>query len=96
MVLKKALQIIMILFYILAGYNHFANPAFYYPIIPSYLSEWSRNVNILSGIAEILFAILLIPIATRKLGAWGILSCCSHSYQAMFILFRKDISNWVH
>ena len=72
MVLKKALLIIMILFYILAGYNHFANPAFYYPIIPPYLSEWSRNVNILSGIAEILFAIMLIPIATRKLGAWGI------------------------
>ena len=70
--LKKALLIIMILFYIFAGYNHFANPAFYYPIIPPYLSEWSRSLNILSGIIEIALALMLIPNETRKAAAWGI------------------------
>jgi uncharacterized membrane protein len=69
---KKALLIVMIVFYIFAGYNHFANPAFYYPIIPPYLSEWSRSVNILSGIIEIALALMLIPGGTRKAAAWGI------------------------
>jgi uncharacterized membrane protein len=70
--LKKALLIIMILFYIFAGYNHFANPSFYYPIIPPYLSAWSRSVNTLSGIIEIVLALMLIPNGTRKAAAWGI------------------------
>jgi uncharacterized membrane protein len=70
--LKKALLIIMIIFYIFAGYYHFANPAFYYPIIPPYLSEWSKSLNILSGIMEISLALMLIPSGTRKAAAWGI------------------------
>jgi uncharacterized membrane protein len=70
--LKKALLIIMIIFYITAGYYHFAIPAFYYPIIPPYLSEWSKSVNILSGIIEIALALMLIPSGTRKAAAWGI------------------------
>lgn len=70
--LKKALLIIMILFYIFAGYNHFANPAFYYPIIPPYLSQWSHTLNIFSGIIEIALALLLIHHVTRKAAAWGI------------------------
>ncbi len=70
--LKKALLIIMILFYILAGYNHFVNPTFYYPIIPPYLSQWSKTLNTLSGIIEITLALFLIPHGTRKTAAWGI------------------------
>ena len=62
----------MILFYIFAGYNHFANPEFYYPIIPPYLSDWSRSINLLSGTIEIILALMLIPKATRKAAAWGI------------------------
>jgi uncharacterized membrane protein len=63
----------MILFYLLAGYNHFANPDFYYPLIPPYLSAWSGSINILSGVIEILLALMLIPKATRKAAAWGII-----------------------
>ncbi len=70
---KKLLLVIMILFYLLAGYNHFANPEFYYPLIPPYLSAWSGSINILSGIIEILLALMLIPKATRKAAAWGIM-----------------------
>ena len=62
----------MILFYIFAGYYHFANPSFYYPIIPPYLSEWSGSLNIMSGIIEIALALMLIPNETRKAAAWGI------------------------
>jgi uncharacterized membrane protein len=38
---KKLLLVVMILFYLLAGINHFVNPEFYYPLIPPYLSAWS-------------------------------------------------------
>lgn len=72
-VIKRTLLILMIVFYLFAGYNHFANPSFYYPIIPPYLSNWSESINILAGIVEIALAILLIPRATRKTAAWGII-----------------------
>jgi uncharacterized membrane protein len=31
---------------------------------------WHKEINIVSGICEIVFALLLIPIATRTIGAW--------------------------
>ena len=55
----------LILFYLLAGANHFINPSFYLPIIPPYLLEWANEVNISSGAVEILLALLLIPKSTR-------------------------------
>lgn len=72
MILKKTLLIVMILFYIFAGYYHFANPAFYYPIIPPYLSQWSHTLNMLAGTIEIGLALMLITKETRKAAAWGI------------------------
>ena len=72
-VITRTLLILMIVFYLFAGYNHFANPSFYYTIIPPYLSDWAGSINILAGIAEILLAILLIPKSTRKTAAWGII-----------------------
>jgi uncharacterized membrane protein len=72
-VITRTLLILMIVFYLFAGYNHFVNPTFYYPIIPPYLSNWLAPINILAGIAEIVLAILLIPKSTRKTAAWGII-----------------------
>jgi uncharacterized membrane protein len=63
----------LIAFYLFAGYNHFAKPTFYLPIIPPYLSTWAKEINILSGIVEIILALLLIPKATRSLAAKGII-----------------------
>jgi len=62
----------MILFYIIAGINHFRNPAAYYRIIPGYLPN-AYLINIVSGIAEIGLAILLIFPLTRKIAAYGII-----------------------
>jgi uncharacterized membrane protein len=63
----------LIAFYLFAGYNHFAKPSFYLPIIPPYLSAWAKEINILSGIVEIILALLLIPKATRSLAVKGII-----------------------
>ena len=53
--LKFALQWLLIVFYFVAGVNHFVHPEFYLPLIPSYLPspEW---INWISGGIEILFA----------------------------------------
>jgi uncharacterized membrane protein len=72
-IIKQILFYFLIVFYLFAGYNHFATPSFYLPIIPPYLSIWAKEINILSGIAEIVLALLLIPKATRSFAVKGII-----------------------
>jgi uncharacterized membrane protein len=66
---KKISLYIMAAFYLLAGFNHFRSPEFYYSLIPL------GNVvllNALSGIAEIGLAVLLLFTITRKWASYGI------------------------
>lgn len=72
-IVKKILFYFLIFFYLFAGYNHFLNPTFYLPIIPPYLATWAKEINVLSGIAEITLALLLIPKVTRSLAVKGII-----------------------
>lgn len=58
--------------YFLAGLNHFRNPRMYVKIIPDYL-PLPKLLNILSGLAEIVFAILLCIPSLSSFGAWGII-----------------------
>ena len=71
--LKKISLIILIIGYTAAGINHFRIPAFYISIIPSYL-PYPEILNIVAGIFEILFALMLIYKPTRKIAAWGIIA----------------------
>jgi uncharacterized membrane protein len=64
-------RVAMVIFYSVAGFNHFINPNFYLPLIPPYFSYHS-TINIISGAAEILFGLLLVPIITRKWAAYSI------------------------
>ncbi len=60
--------------YVLAGFNHLVNPAFYVAIIPPELPspEW---LNLLSGLAEIVLGVyLLAEPRVRALAAWGIIA----------------------
>ena len=70
--LKKGMLYLMIVFYVLGGYNHFYNPSFYIPLIPPYLSTWAVVLNLIAGFFEIILGILLIPTQTRKWAGWGI------------------------
>jgi uncharacterized membrane protein len=58
--------------YILAGLNHFRKPKMYERIIPPYLPN-AKWLNLLSGIAEIIFGIALLIPSCSKIGAWGII-----------------------
>ncbi len=69
---KKGMLYVMVVFYILGGYNHFNNPSFYIPLFPPYLSSWAVELNLIAGFFEIVFGILLIPQQTRKWAGWGI------------------------
>lgn len=60
------------MFYLLAGINHFRDPDFYLALIPPYFG-YHETINFLSGGTEILLAVLLIPIKSRKTAAYGIL-----------------------
>ncbi|MBD1392611.1 DoxX family protein [Mucilaginibacter glaciei] len=71
-IFKKISLIILIAGYLIAGANHFYNPVSYYHIIPKYL-PFPVILNILAGVFEILFAILLISPKTRHIGSYGII-----------------------
>ncbi len=70
--LKGALRYGLILFMFIAGINHLINPQFYIPLIPDYLPNPS-SINLLSGLLEILFSVLLVPSSTRKFSALAII-----------------------
>lgn len=70
--IKKISLVLMLLLYVAAGINHFVHPQMYLAIIPPYL-PWPALINIVSGIAEILLGILLIPQSTRRFAAAGII-----------------------
>jgi uncharacterized membrane protein len=70
--IKLISLVILILFYFVAGLNHFRNPASYIKIIPSYL-PLPLILNYFAGLCEIGFAIMLIFSKTRVLAAWGII-----------------------
>ena len=71
---KRAFLYLQALAYVLAGFNHLVNPAFYVAIIPPDLPnpEW---LNLLSGLAEIVLGVfLLAEPRVRRLAAWGIVA----------------------
>jgi len=64
--------VLLIVFYLIAGINHFRDPSSYYKIIPNYI-PLPVFINALAGFFEIFLAILLILPKTRKIAAWGII-----------------------
>lgn len=71
-VFKIVTKIIFAVFFIVAGFNHFIDPAFYLRIVPPYL-PWPQMLVVVSGMAEIVLGVgLLIPRLSR-LAAWGLI-----------------------
>ncbi|WP_028890121.1 DoxX family protein [Tenacibaculum ovolyticum] len=65
-----ALKIVLAVFLIYGGYNHFQNPEFYNGFIPDFLPK--LGVNYISGIIEILLGIGLFKKGYEKKSAYGI------------------------
>lgn len=62
----------MVLLYIGAGINHFVQPEVYEKIMPSWIPSRLLLVYV-SGGAEILLGLLLIPLTTRRIGSLGVI-----------------------
>src|ERR1700760_3848964 len=69
---KKISLILLVVFYLAAGANHFRDPQSYVNIIPPYF-PFPEKLNLAAGVFELLFALLLIPKKTRNWAAWGII-----------------------
>ena len=71
--LKLILKYLLAIFFVLAGLNHFFNPAFYLKIVPPFL-PWPLLLVYLSGLFEIVLGgLLLLPQFTR-MAAWGLIA----------------------
>ena len=70
---KKISVIVIPVFYIVAGINHFLHPDSYYKIIPGYL-PWPQFINLFSGAAEIILGSLFAFRSTRTFAAYGIIA----------------------
>jgi len=70
---KTTLLWVMAAFYVFAGVMHFANPDFYLQLMPPWL-PWHLELVYVSGVAEIVLGLLVLPPATRRLAAWGIVA----------------------
>lgn len=68
----KVLQILLALFFIYAGVQHFIKPTFYEPFVPIFL-PFKTAIIYASGIFEAVFGILLLIPKYAKIGVTGIL-----------------------
>ncbi|MEJ7768673.1 MAG: DoxX family protein [Chitinophagaceae bacterium] len=64
---------LQVMVYAAAGINHFVHPDFYLRIIPPYLPDHSL-LNALSGISELLLAVLLLFPFTRNIAVYGLIA----------------------
>jgi len=69
---KRLFRYLFVGFMLYAGINHFLNPEFYYPLIPSYL-PYPKAINLVSGLLEIAFGVLLLIPKWRTFAVYGII-----------------------
>jgi uncharacterized membrane protein len=93
--MKRFFFYLLVIFYVFAGAIHFWNPDFYYPLIPPFLSKWMVPINIIAGVAEIIFGVMMLFPKWRRMAVWGIISMLvafipSHVY---FIMQHSCVSS---
>ncbi len=76
-------------FFIYAGIMHFKRAWFFEKIVPPALKKWKKEINIISGIAEIIGGVgLLIP-QTRVLAAWGLIALLIAVFPANVYMYQS-------
>ena len=90
---------LMAFIYTIAGINHFRSPSMYQKIIPPYFPN-PKLLNILSGIAEIIFGIALVIPVLSTYAAWGIIALLiavfpTHIYMYQDKKARMGLPKWV-
>ncbi len=70
--IKSVLLYVLVIFYLLAGTNHFIQPDVYMPMMPPYL-PWHRMLIYVSGMAEIGLGLAMLVPSLRPIAAWGLI-----------------------
>ena len=70
---KTTLRVVLALFFVGAGINHFRATGFYLRMMPPYVPFHLAVVQI-SGVTEIVLGILLLTPATTVVAAWGVIA----------------------
>ena len=94
-------RVLLTVFFILAGLNHFRNPDFYLALMPLWM-PWHVPLIYLSGAAEVAGGIgVLIP-RLRRAAAWGLILLLAalmpahiHMLQHGLILNGKPVAAWL-
>jgi uncharacterized membrane protein len=71
--MKIKISILLLsIFFVIAGSNHFINPQFYLPLIPNYL-PFPEVLNYLSGVLEMVLGVGILLKSTRRIAAIAII-----------------------
>jgi uncharacterized membrane protein len=91
---RKMLSLgIMIAFYLYEGVKHFLEPHSYFAMMPPYI-HFHSTINYIAGVAEILFAFLLIFPQTRKFAATAIIVMLVIYIPTHIYMIEMDPSDW--
>lgn len=63
---------LMCVLYVAAGFNHFVHAESYLKIMPPWV-PWPKALVVVSGVSEVLLALLLLPAKTRTVAAWALI-----------------------
>lgn len=98
---RAILRSLLAVFFVAAGANHFRDPAFYRPGIPSRL-PWHQSLIDLSGGAEILGGIGVLVPRTRRAAGWGLIALLIAVFPANVFMAlrnvqppRRNVDKWV-
>jgi uncharacterized membrane protein len=80
---------LMAFLYLLMGLNHFRVPRMYVKMIPPSL-PMAKILNIISGLAEVVLAVLLCIPGTSLFAAWGIIILLIAIFPANIYMYTND------
>ena len=73
LMLRRVSLILLAMFFVVAGTNHFLNPRAYLAMIPPYLPV-PGAMNLISGAAEILGGFAVLVPRLRRAAGWGLIA----------------------
>jgi len=87
---RAILRSLLAVFFVAAGANHFRDPAFYLPALPSKL-PWHQPLIDLSGAAEILGGIGVLVPRTRRAAGWGLIALLIAVFPANVFMALRNV-----